>query len=587
MRISVVVPVYISRKSDDVWKEGDAVYDHPTELDKEGTLRRLLQSIDILDNKDFDLIVIISTTTPEINKVAYEKIYQDLKSCRLPMPVYIFTELTLNKIRDMYREYDKEDKIPEECFSLLNIRGYPNVRNLCLFVPYILGNDVAILIDDDEVFGDPKFIDKATEFIGKRFHGKTIDGVAGYYLNVDNTYYDKIERVPWMTYWDRFGHKTEAFDQIIGKEPRIKETPFAFGGLMVIHQNLFKVVPFDPNITRGEDIDYLINAKIFGFNFFLDNELSIKHLPPPKTHPIWKRIREDIVRFQYEKTKIDTQFDVPNLTRVTPGTFYPYPGHFLDDTLEQKIFNSNVMLATHYLSEGDAEAAHESMRNIFLAKEERPEYDVFSHLLGIQRRWKKLLRFMSRSMKAGICMHLDENRLDLVPGKKREVGSFAELPLQNKIKILEKTDLFAGLSREVLEVIADISLYLSVPKEHVIFKEGSEADGLYVIITGEVSLISIKENQEHEVTTLKKFESIGEMSLISKGFHSVRAVAEEESLIMHIRRADFEKRLIPDPALAKIIYKNIALVTAERLRKSSAELIQLKRSADISAEILD
>lgn len=587
MRISVVVPVYISRETRNKWREGDAVYDHPTPLDKEGTLKRLLQSLDIVENKNFELVIIISTTTPEINEAAYEKVCNDLRSCRLPMSVVIFTEDRLNEIREMYQTHDKEKQISEDCLALLKIRGYPNVRNLCLFVPFISGSDVAILIDDDEVIEDPKFIDKATEFIGKRFHGKTIDGIAGYYLNEDNTYYDKIERVPWMTYWDRFGHKTEAFDLIIGQEPRIKETPFAFGGMMVIHQNLFKIVPFDPNITRGEDIDYLINAKMFGFNFFLDNELSIKHLPPPKTHPIWKRIREDIIRFQYEKAKIDTQYDVPNLTRVTPKTFYPYPGHFLDETLEQKIFNSNVMLACHYLSEKDAEAAHESMRNIFLAKEERPNYDAFSHLLEIQGYWKDLLRFASRKLKAPICTLLDESRLDLVPRKADKELGFADLPLPNKIKILEKTRLFAGFSREVLEEIAKISLYLTVLKDKVIFKEGSEADGLYVIITGEVSLISTEDNEEHEVNVLKKFESIGEMTLISKSVHSVRAIAKEESLIMLIRRSDFEKRLIHDPALAKIIYKNIALVTAERLKVASSELIQLKRSEDITAEIFD
>lgn len=98
---------------------------------------------------------------------------------------------------------------------------------------------------------------------------------------------------------------------------------------MIIHRNLFKTVPFDPNVTRGEDIDYLINAKMFGFHFFLDRELSIKHLPPKKTHPVWKRFREDIYRFLYEKAKIDSQRDLPNMNKVTSHDFDPYPGNFL------------------------------------------------------------------------------------------------------------------------------------------------------------------------------------------------------------------------------------------------------------------
>ncbi len=67
----------------------------------------------------------------------------------------------------------------------------------------------------------------------------------------------------------------EAFGKIIGSDPRLKETPFVFGGNMVIHRDLFTVVPFDPEVTRGEDIDFLINAKMFGFKLLSDEYLAL------------------------------------------------------------------------------------------------------------------------------------------------------------------------------------------------------------------------------------------------------------------------------------------------------------------------
>ncbi len=71
---------------------------------------------------------------------------------------------------------------------------------------------------------------------------------------------------------------------------------------MILHRELFlSVYPLTPFVTRGEDVDYLINSRIFGFSFFLDNTLSIKHLPQPKSHPQWKRLREDIYRFVYQR----------------------------------------------------------------------------------------------------------------------------------------------------------------------------------------------------------------------------------------------------------------------------------------------
>jgi hypothetical protein len=129
-----------------------------------------------------------------------------------------------------------------------------------------------------------------------------------------------------MKYWDQYDRMNEAFGKIIGSDPRLKETPFVFGGNMVIHRNLFTVVPFDPHVTRGEDIDFLMNAKMFGFHFFLDNQLSIKHLPPSKAYPIWMQLREDIHRFIYERAKIEHQTAIAGMTRVYPEDFDPYLG---------------------------------------------------------------------------------------------------------------------------------------------------------------------------------------------------------------------------------------------------------------------
>ena len=67
-----------------------------------------------------------------------------------------------------------------------------------------------------------------------------------------------------MKYWDQFDNMNKAFDQIIGTEPRLKETPFVFGGNMVIRRSRFSVFVCDPEVPRGEDIDFLMNAKMFG-----------------------------------------------------------------------------------------------------------------------------------------------------------------------------------------------------------------------------------------------------------------------------------------------------------------------------------
>jgi len=255
MRTYMVIPTYWAGP-DGEWSEGDSVYDHATPINQEGTIARALRSIEILDDKNFTLIVLGAVTNVKYLGLMEKKLKKIILDAKLPIDTILFTDNNLSKIKEtLYKDIDLPD--------ILHLKGYSNIRNICIFLPYILDADVALLIDDDEVFEDPGYVRKAKEFIGRKFYGNTVDGIAGYYLNEDNEYYDKVNIVPWMTYWDRFGGKREAFDNIIGKEPRLKKTPFAFGGAMVIHRNLMRIVPFDPEITRGEDTDYVLNSRYF------------------------------------------------------------------------------------------------------------------------------------------------------------------------------------------------------------------------------------------------------------------------------------------------------------------------------------
>lgn len=394
MKLTMVIPSYWGRESEVGWKEGDAIYDHPIPLDGEGTLLRAIQSIERLEDKEFQLVIIAVATAEEIESEVEKKVARIIKSANPGVEVTLFGQSHLKQIHELLRR-DSVGKNTEECTNLLQLRGYSNVRNLCMFIPHILGSEVAVLIDDDEVFEDPEFISKAREFIGRKIGVRTINAVAGYYLQPDGDYHVTKPLRPWMKYWDQYERMNEAFDKVIGTEPRLKETPFVFGGNMVIHRNLFTLVPFDPNVRRGEDIDFLINARMLGFHFFLDNQLSIKHLPPSKTHPTWMQLREDIYRFIYERAKIETQKEIEGMTKVNPEDFDPYPGCFLKPDLEEKIERACKLLSEEYLAQGDRKGSEEALNNIPLAKTDAavPKYDPFQKLCELQKQWQELMLF--------------------------------------------------------------------------------------------------------------------------------------------------------------------------------------------------
>lgn len=392
MKFTMVIPSYWARESEVGWKEGDAIYDHPTPLDAGGTLLRAIQSIAILKDKYFQLVIIAVATAEDIEAQVEKKVTDIIKSSDPGVEVLLFGHSHLTQIHNLVIREGKKEYI-----DLLQLRGYSNIRNLCTFIPHVLGSEVAVLIDDDEVFEDPDFMSKAKEHIGNNIEGRMVNAVAGYYLQPDGDYRVKKSYRPWMKYWDKYDRMNEAFDKVIGTEPRLKETPFVFGGNMVIHRNLFTVVPFDPNVPRGEDIDFLINARMFGFYFFLDNQLSIRHLPPPKTHPTWRRLREDFYRFIFERAKIEHQKEVKGMTRIYPADFEPYPGCFLKPDLVEKIKKSCKLLSEQYLAQGDRKGSEETLKNIVIAKTDAvPKYDPFQRLCELQKRWRELMEWTGK-----------------------------------------------------------------------------------------------------------------------------------------------------------------------------------------------
>jgi glycosyltransferase involved in cell wall biosynthesis len=391
VKVTMVIPSYWARPREVGWKEGDAVYDHPAPLDREGTLGRAIQSVSTLEDRDFRLVVLAAPTSEDLATQVEKKVADIIGSASSDMKVKAlpFGPSQLKQVHELLGRYGKK-----EYLDILKLRGYSNVRNLCMFVPHILGSDIAVLIDDDEVFEDPDFMSKAKEFAGQEIGGRCVSAVAGFYLQPDGDYHVKREFRPWMKYWNQYESMNEAFDKIIGTQPRLKETPFVFGGNMIIHRNLFTKVPFDPKVPRGEDIDFLINARMFGFSFFLDNQLSIRHLPPPKTHSVWKSLREDIYRFVYQRAKIESQQEMRGMTKVDPEEFDPYPGCFLKRDLVQKIEKSCKLLSDEYLAQGDKNGSEEALKNIELAKTEAvPKFDPFQNLCKLQKCWQELIEF--------------------------------------------------------------------------------------------------------------------------------------------------------------------------------------------------
>jgi GT2 family glycosyltransferase len=323
--IIVAIPTYWT------WEDGkprpeDAIYDHPTPLSQEGTLARLLESLKGIEGPEFRVLIITAATNPQLEEAAEAKVNGILKPFRSSFPIAQFAASGLAILRKRLDHLG----FPE---AMISLRGYGNVRNIQLIAAHIIGSQIIVGLDDDEIVTDKDYLQKAVEFIGSTDNGEFVGAVAGFYLDSEGRNKNTVKDVgapEGNPFYNKSAIMNAAIEVMEEKPGRLVETSFVFGGNMVIHRRVFEEISFDPYITRGEDIDYLINARLAGYHFFFDKELAIVHLPPLAT----SHLQEDIIRFIYEKEKLTMAKQELGLTPVSPESLDPYPGAFLHNGMD-------------------------------------------------------------------------------------------------------------------------------------------------------------------------------------------------------------------------------------------------------------
>lgn len=330
----VVVPTYWTRAGGSR-RPGDAVYDHPTPLDGESTLEPLLASLEKLP-KTFYLVLIVAVTGDDAAEASVAQVRR-LADRYTGIPTLVFGPAQLSWLHGWLNR-----RALPEATDFLDLQQYPRIRNLQLAIPHALHSEAVVAIDDDEIVTDPAFFEKATEPLGREVNGAGVDGLSGYYLQRDGGILLQVDpgkaRAPNL--FDRKAAiMNSATERLEAMPDEIVETPFCFGGNMEFTPDLMAAVGFDPGITRGEDIDYLINARLEGRRFFMRKDLRILHCPPEggsyKDTNVSK-LEQDILRFVYEEEKLRASHTVDGLETVTADDLVPYPGDFLRPDLDDE-----------------------------------------------------------------------------------------------------------------------------------------------------------------------------------------------------------------------------------------------------------
>jgi hypothetical protein len=369
----------------------EIVFDHPTPLDTPGTLRRTLESLAPLAAQGAEVGVVAAATAPELALAVERRVREVLESPPLPYPVRLFAAAHLDFLKDFCRTRGQAEWLP-----LLSLGGYSQIRNITLILANICGADVMLSLDDDEVVADPDFLGKIEEDMAVLGKEHAVFGLAGVYRNQDGGVLLPEPAAPWADSWPKMRWLNAALRELVLRGPRLKPTLLGFGGNLAVPAALGRLLPFDPALTRGEDTDYLLNARMWQVPFFLDHTLSIIHLPPEKPHPTWLRLRQDLVRFCYTRLKLRQQEPGPGRAMVTPEDLKPYPGNFLEDDLPLRAYRSHTLLALDYLAQGDAEGARQTLENLALMERlEQAEATVYAEYRRNVSHWQGLQQWLA------------------------------------------------------------------------------------------------------------------------------------------------------------------------------------------------
>lgn len=327
----VIIPTFWTRPKSKRGRTATAVddlasvYDHPTPIDSDGTLPDCLRSLQKV--KGLGRVVIIAAVTDESIAHRAEDKVREIVDDFPDIDAFVFGPAELGSLHRRLEQLEFADMIEG-----VTLRGYGAVRNVGLMAAAVLGYESVVFVDDDEIVTSADFLSTAMYGLGAKFEdGTPLLAKTGYYTDAQGRW-QRNDEAHWT---DMFWRQRDGFNEalsVVSKPPRVQPTSLAFGGCLALHRDMFANVSFDPWVLRGEDIDYVINARMHGGGVYLDEDWTVVHQPPePVSEAI--RFRQDVYRFVYEHRKIEFAKSQVDLRQVTPKSMMPYPGQFIDSSV--------------------------------------------------------------------------------------------------------------------------------------------------------------------------------------------------------------------------------------------------------------
>ncbi len=153
------------------------------------------------------------------------------------------------------------------------------------------------------------------------------------------------------------------------------------------------------------------------------------------------------------------------------------------------------------------------------------------------------------------------------------------------MELLRRCPLFAGLKEEDLKRIRTIASLKQIERREILFSDGEEAKGFYVILSGKIKLYKVSpEGKEQILHVVSAPDAFAEAALFLEGSYPAFAEALTDCQLLFFPKKDFIQFLEKNPQLSI----NMIVTLSHYLRRFAAliEELSLKEVSSRMAKYL-
>ena len=140
-----------------------------------------------------------------------------------------------------------------------------------------------------------------------------------------------------------------------------------------------------------------------------------------------------------------------------------------------------------------------------------------------------------------------------------------KIDLSQRIGIIQKIPLFAGLSLDQIQQILKATNLEHFSPGHVLFKGGDKSTALYILLSGKLTV----KDEDTEYGQIEPVDLVGEMGIVTDAVRSASVEVIQEATLLSVSKIRFDILMKNDIIMAAQIYRNMLDSIINKLRTTN------------------